>query len=67
MIPTTRKMLWVSLGEAITIVERLIEVAAERQVRDGLVVRLAQLDREVAELRDKWGMPELPVAAGKGE
>ncbi len=65
MSPIMRRMLWVSLGEAITQVEKMIEMAAERDVRNALVVRLATLDRRLAELRDTWGMPELPVCEGR--
>ncbi len=65
MNPITRKMLWVSLGEAVTAVEKMIEAAADRDVRNMLVVRLATLDRRLAALRDNWDMPELPICEGR--
>ncbi len=65
MSPIMRKMLWVSLGEAVTAVEKMIESAADRDVRNKLVARLATLDRRLAAARDSWGMLELPIGQGK--
>jgi hypothetical protein len=62
--PIMRKMLWVSLGEAVTTVEKLIASAVDRDVRAGLVVRLATLDQRLAALRDHWDMPGLPICKG---
>jgi hypothetical protein len=59
--PIMRKMLWVSLGEAVATVEKMIESAADWDVRDGLVRRLARFDQCLAAARDSWGMPDLPI------
>jgi hypothetical protein len=53
MNPLTRKMLWVSLGEAITKVERMIEMAVDRETRNKLVARLASFDQRLAMWRDR--------------
>lgn len=65
MNPITRKMLWVSLGEAVSAVEKLIAVAVDSDVRNALVARLATLDRRLAVLRDSWDMPDLPICEGR--
>lgn len=57
MSPITRRMLIVSLGEAMTAVEKMIASAVERDVRSALVVRLASLDQRMAILRDAADYP----------
>jgi len=53
-----RDALVVSIREALPVVERLIVVAHDRDVRDKLVVRLATLDQRLATLRDALILPE---------
>lgn len=65
MSPIMRKMLWVTMGKVMTQVERAIERTVDRDQRNVLVFRLARLDRRLAEVRDAWGMPELPVCEGR--
>ena len=65
MSPIIRRMQRASLGEAISVVERMIEVAAERAVRDALVVRLAALDQYLSRLQDDCVItPDAPVYLG---
>jgi len=45
-------MLVVSLEQAVTVVEKMIDAARDQDVRDQLVVRLARLDQYLAALRD---------------
>ena len=53
MSPIRRKMLVVSLEQAVTVVEKMIDAARDQDVRDQLVVRLARLDQYLAALRDR--------------
>lgn len=62
MSPILRDMMMVSLKQAIPIVEKMIESAVERDVRDGLVRRLAALDQRLSALRD---MPNIPWCEGR--
>lgn len=47
-----RDALVVSIEEALPVVERMIAAAREREIRNRLVARLAQLDQRLAALRD---------------
>lgn len=65
MSPMMRKMMLVSLGEAVMAVEKMIEAAIDRDVRNILVARLATLDQRSAALRDGRDAPELPFCEGR--
>jgi len=45
--------------QAVAIAEKAMAESNVRETRNAIAVRLAQLDRQVAGLRDKWHIPFL--------